>query len=83
MKSPKNLKKSIYGENFSHKINFPHNSFMFFMRRVLHRENSIYRTKNNVRKIEGTDEKIYIGRKYIYGEIIISTVSKAQNKKPQ
>jgi hypothetical protein len=38
---------------------------MFFMRRVLLRENSIYGTKN-VKKIEGTDEKIYIRRKSIY-----------------
>ncbi len=33
-------------------------------------EGSIYRTKN-VRKIEGTDEKIYIRRESIYGGIII------------
>jgi hypothetical protein len=45
-------------------------SGMFFMRRVLHRENSIYGSKN-VRNIEGTDEKIYIRRKSIYEEIII------------
>jgi hypothetical protein len=43
---------------------------MFFMRRVLHREISIYGTKN-VGKIEGTNEKIYIRRKSIYGEFII------------
>jgi hypothetical protein len=43
---------------------------MFFMRRVLHREYSIYETKN-VGKIEGTGEKIYIRRKSIYGEFII------------
>jgi hypothetical protein len=43
---------------------------MFFMRRVLHRENSIYGTKY-VGKIEGTGEKIYIRRKSIYGEFII------------
>jgi hypothetical protein len=36
------------------------------MRRVLHRENSIYGTKN-VGKIEGTGEKIYMRRKSIYG----------------
>jgi hypothetical protein len=43
---------------------------MFFMRRDLYREGSIYRIKN-VRKIEGTDEKIYIRRESIYGGIII------------
>jgi hypothetical protein len=40
------------------------------MRRDLYKEGSIYRTKN-VRKIEGTDEKIYIRRESIYGGIII------------
>jgi hypothetical protein len=40
------------------------------MRRDLYREGSIYRIKN-VRKIEGTDEKIYIKRESIYGGIII------------
>jgi hypothetical protein len=40
------------------------------MRRDLFREGSIYRTKN-VKKIEGTDEKIYIRRETIYGGIII------------
>jgi hypothetical protein len=40
------------------------------MRRDLYREGSIYRIKN-VRKIEGTDEKIYIMRESIYGGIII------------
>jgi hypothetical protein len=40
------------------------------MRRDLYREGSIYRTKN-VRKIEGTVEKIYIRRESIYGGIII------------
>ncbi len=40
------------------------------MWRDLYREGSIYRTKN-VRKIEGTGEKIYIRRESIYGGIII------------
>jgi hypothetical protein len=40
------------------------------MRRVLYREGSIYRIKN-VRKVEGTDEKIYIRRESIHGGIII------------
>jgi hypothetical protein len=49
-----NLRKAFSSQNF------------VLMRRDLYREGSIYRTKN-MRKIEGTDEKIYIRRESIYG----------------